>query len=129
MAKKPWVIVLAVFKWHKRFAQRRASLEDDEHTGWPRTVRTELKIQEVAMLVHASRSQMVDEIAAAAGISHGTCHKILSDYLNMSHITQRSVPRILMQDQHDDGTSICGDLIDSAIPMLANLRSGQWRLF
>jgi hypothetical protein len=34
----------AVFKWHKRFAQGRDSLEYDERTGWPRTVRTELKI-------------------------------------------------------------------------------------
>jgi hypothetical protein len=90
-------------------------LEDDEHSGWPRTVRTELKIQEVATLVRANHSQMVDEIAAAAeGISHGTCHKILSDDLNMSCITQHSVPRILTQDQLDDCMSICGDLIDSA---------------
>jgi hypothetical protein len=70
-------------------------LEDDEHTGWPRMVRTELKIQEVAMLVRANHSQTVDEIAAA-GISQGTCHKILSDDLNMSRITQHSVPHILM---------------------------------
>jgi hypothetical protein len=34
----------SVFKWQKRFAQGRDSLEDDEHTGRPRTVRTELKI-------------------------------------------------------------------------------------
>jgi hypothetical protein len=75
-------------------------LEDDEHTGWPRMVRTELKIQEVATLVRAIRSQTVDEIAAAAGagISHCTCHKILSDDLNMSHVTQHSVPRLLTQD-------------------------------
>jgi hypothetical protein len=56
----------AVFKWHKRFAQWRDSEENDEHTGRPRTARTELKIQEVATLVHANRSQMADEIAAAA---------------------------------------------------------------
>jgi hypothetical protein len=74
-------------------------LEDDEHTGWPRMIRTELKIQEVATLVCANRSHMVDEIAAAAaGISHGTCHKIYSDDLNMSHITQHSVPCVLTQD-------------------------------
>jgi hypothetical protein len=74
-----------VFKWHKRFAQGSDSLEDDEHTSQPRMVRTEFRIKEVATLVHANRSQMVDEIAAAAaGISHGTCHKILSDDLNMS---------------------------------------------
>jgi hypothetical protein len=77
----------AVFKWHKHCAQGRDSLENDEHTGWPRTVRTELKIQEVAMLVRSNCSQMVDEIAAAAaGISHGMCPKILSDDLNISHV-------------------------------------------
>jgi hypothetical protein len=103
----------AVFKWHKRFAQGRDSLEGDEHTGCPRTVSTEFKIQEVATLVHANRFQTVDEIAAA-GISHGTCHKILSGDLNISHVTQHSVPRILRQVQGDDNMSICGDLINSS---------------
>jgi hypothetical protein len=104
----------AVFKWHKRFAQGREISEDNEHTSWPRMVRTELKIQEVSMLVHANHSQTVDEVAAAAAvISHGTCHKILSDDLNMSCVTQHSVPNVLMQDQCDDRMSICGDLIDS----------------
>jgi hypothetical protein len=28
----------AVFKWHKRFAQGRDRLEDEEHTGRPRMV-------------------------------------------------------------------------------------------
>jgi hypothetical protein len=92
------------------------SLEDDEHTCWPRTVRTELKIQEVATLVRANHSQTVDEIAAAAaaGISHGTCHGILSDDLNMYCVTQHSIPHVLTQDQRNDRLSICSDLIDSA---------------
>jgi hypothetical protein len=88
-------------------------LEDDEHTGRPRTVRSKLKIQEVATSVRTNRSQTVDEITAA-GISHGTCHNILSGDLNMSHVTEHSVPRVLTQDQRDDRMSICGDLIDSA---------------
>jgi hypothetical protein len=49
----------AVFKWHKHFGQGRDSLED-ERTGRLRTVRTELKIQEDAMLVHTNCSQTVD---------------------------------------------------------------------
>jgi predicted transcriptional regulator len=64
-------------------------LEDNEHTSQPRTVRTELKIQEVATLARANCSQTVDEIAEEAGISHDTCHKILSDDLNMSCATQQ----------------------------------------
>jgi hypothetical protein len=91
-------------------------LEDDEHTGQPRIVRTELKIQEVAMLVRTKHSQMADEIiaAAAAGIYHGTCHQILSDDLNMSFVTQHNVPSVLMQDQCDNHMRNCGDMIDSA---------------
>jgi hypothetical protein len=89
-------------------------LEDDEHSGWPRTVRIDLKIQEVATLVCANGSQTVDKIAAAAGISHGTCRKILSDDLNVSPVTQHSAPRVLTRDHRDNRMSICGDLIDSA---------------
>jgi hypothetical protein len=61
------------------------------------------------MLVCANHSQMADEITQAAGISH----KILSDDLNMSCVSQHSVPHVWRQDQHDDRMSICGDLINS----------------
>ena len=44
------------------------SLEDDVCIGRPQTVRTERKIQEVATLVRANRSQSVDEHAAAIGV-------------------------------------------------------------
>jgi hypothetical protein len=65
--------------------------------------------------VHANCFQTVDEItAAAAGMRHGTCHKILPDELNMSRVTQHNVPRIVTQDQRDNRKSICGDLTDSA---------------
>jgi hypothetical protein len=68
----------AGFKWHKCSAQGRDSLEDDECTSRPKTVITKLKIQKVALLVCANHSQMVDEVAAAAAwISHGTCHRFL----------------------------------------------------
>lgn len=83
-------------------------MEDDEHTSQPRMVRTELKTQEVATLVHANRSQTVHEITPA-WISHGTCHD-----LNMSRVTRHSVPSVLRQDQHDDHISICSDLTDGA---------------
>ncbi|KAJ4436093.1 hypothetical protein ANN_18720 [Periplaneta americana] len=103
-----------VFRWHRHFLQGRDILEDDVRTGRPQTIRTECKIQEVATLVSANRSQSVDDIVATVGVSHGTCYKILCDDLNMSHVTQHSVPRILSQDQRDDRMTICGDLISSA---------------
>jgi hypothetical protein len=102
-----------MFKWHKRFAQGGDNLEDNEHTAQPRIVRTGPKIQEVAMLVCFSCFQMVDGVATA-GISYDTCHKILSAGLNMSHVTQHSVPCILMQDQRDGHMNTHVDLISSA---------------
>jgi hypothetical protein len=87
-------------------------LEDDEHTGPPRTVRTEVEIHDFATFVRTKRSHTVHEVAAAARISRGTCHKILSDDLNMSRVTQHSVPRILTQGQRDDSMNTCSDLID-----------------
>jgi hypothetical protein len=44
----------AVFKWYKHFAHRRDSFEDYEYTDHPRMVRSELKIQEGAVLVCAN---------------------------------------------------------------------------
>jgi hypothetical protein len=60
---------------------------------------------------------MVEEVlaaVAAAGISHGSCHKILSDDLNMSPVTQHNVPCVLMQDQQDNRMSTFIVLMDSA---------------
>jgi hypothetical protein len=83
-------------------------MEDDKHTSQPRTVRNELRIQEVAMFVHANHYQNVEEVAGAAGISHGTCHKILTYDQNMSEVTWHSVLFFLTQDQCDR-MSTCGD--------------------
>jgi hypothetical protein len=65
--------------------------------------------------VRANLSQTVEEFAvAAAGISHGTCHNILSEKLNKSRVAQPNVPRILTQGQRDDRKSTCGYLIYSS---------------
>ena len=82
------LILNAVFKWHKHLIQGRDSLEDDEQTGWPTTVRTEPKIEEIATLVRTNLS--------AVGINHDTCYKILSDDLSMSRNIQ-SVRKFLTQ--------------------------------
>ena len=61
-----------MFRWHCLLLQGRDILEDDVHIGRLQTVRTERKIEEVAMLVRANRSQSVDDLAAAIGVILGT---------------------------------------------------------
>jgi hypothetical protein len=103
-----------VFRWHRRFLQGRDSFEADVRTGCPQTVRTERKIKEFEKLASSSRSQSVDDLAPAVGISHGSCYRILTNYLNMHRLKQHTVQRILSLDQCDDCMTICGDLISSA---------------
>jgi transposase len=103
-----------VFKWHQRFAQGKDNLEDDKRSGGPKAVTTESKIEEVATLVRSKHSQSVYDIAAAVRISHGTRHKILTDNMNMSRVSEHCDPRVLTQDQRDDRMFISGDLIRNA---------------
>jgi hypothetical protein len=72
MAKQPKAVMLCLndIDIYRRFDQGRDMLEIDGHTRRPRTIRTEHRIQELAMLMHAKHSQTVSEVAAAAvGIS------------------------------------------------------------
>ena len=85
--------------------------------------RLELKIR-LKRLVHSNRPKLVDDLAVAVGVSHGTCYKILTDDLNMSRVTQHSVPHILTQDQRDDRVMICGDLISCADVVLNRIITG-----
>ena len=71
----------------------------------PQPVRTERKIEEVAMLVRANRYQSVEDLAAAAAAVESAmvrATKLRTDDLNMSLVTQHSVPHTLTQDQRDN---------------------------
>jgi hypothetical protein len=63
-------------------------------------------------LLCASYSQGANKVTAA-GISHGTCHKVLITW-SYSIITQHDVPCVLTHDQYGDRMSTCGDLINRA---------------
>jgi hypothetical protein len=55
------------------------------------------------------------ELNSSSSSGNKPCYLLQnSGDLNMSHVTQHSVPIVLMQDQHDDLVGTCGDLINSA---------------
>ena len=55
----------------------------------------------------------VDNLAAALGVNHSTCYKILTDNLKIARVNQHTVPRILFQDSRDDRMTIWGNVIIS----------------
>ena len=48
------------------------------------------------------------------GISHGTCHKILTEDLKMRRVASKFMPRLLSVDQKQQRLDVCSDLKENA---------------
>jgi len=56
-------------------------------------------IESVHQIIHEDRCRTIDEVSMLVGISHGTCHKILTEDLKMRHVASKFMPRLLSFDQ------------------------------
>jgi len=87
------------FQWFSRFKAGRTSI-DDERSGRPVSSSTPEMIERVHhQIIHEDHRRTIDEVSMLVGISHGTCHKILTEDLKMRRVTSKFVPRILSVDQ------------------------------
>jgi len=87
------------FQWISRFKAGRTSIDDDERSGRPVSSSTPEMIERVRQIIHEDRRRTVNEVSMLVGISHGTCHKILTEDLKMQRVTSKFVPRLLSVDQ------------------------------
>lgn len=101
-----------VYEWYTRFKDGRESVEDDDRCGRPSTARNDETIARVREIIRSDRRQTIDDVANVVGISHGSCHAILADELNMHRVCHHMVPRMLTEDQCDDRATVSGELID-----------------
>ena len=75
----------AVYKWVKRFSERRESVTDDR-SGRPAMSRTEEKIVKVRQVVRKNRRPTVRSIAEQVNIDRETVRKILTEDLDMRKV-------------------------------------------
>ena len=100
-----------VYKWTKRFASGRESLEDDPRSGRLATCITEETIDSVKEIVLQNRCVTVREIGVSAGISSThQVHEILRNHLQMRKLTARWVPRLLIDSQKRNRVMACRKL-------------------
>ena len=71
------------FQWFSRFKAGRTSNDDDERSGRPMSSSTPEIIKRVRQIIREDRRRSPNEFSMLVGISHGTCHKILTEDLNM----------------------------------------------
>ena len=65
-------------------------------------------------IIRAYRHLTIREVAEDVRIAIGMCQKILTEDLQMRHVTMKFVPRLLTAEQKDYRVSICTDLHEQA---------------
>jgi histone-lysine N-methyltransferase SETMAR len=101
-------------EWHSHFKSGRRSFEDNPRPGRPSTSHTEETVACVREIIHADRRLTIREAAEEIRVAFGTCQKIVTEDLQMRHVTAKFVPRLLTAEQKDDRVSVCTDLRDRA---------------
>ena len=72
-----------ISKWMKRFIEGRETVKDDDRSGCPLNVSTEINVSEVEKYVMKDRRVTIREIANDLSMSYGTVQEILTSKLNM----------------------------------------------
>ena len=103
------------FQWFSRFKAGRTSTDDDERSGRRVSGSTPEMIERVRQIIREDRSHTIAEVCMLVGISHGTCHKILTEDLKMRRVASNFVPTLLSVDQKQQRLDVCLDLKENAV--------------
>ena len=101
--------------------------DDDERSGRPVSSSTPEMIERVRQIIREDRCT-IDEVSMLVGISHGTCHKILTEDLKMWRVASKFVPRLLSVDQKQKRLDVCLDLKENSAKdpnFLSNVITGD----
>jgi len=102
------------FQWFSRFKAGRTLIDDDKRSGRPVSSSMPEVTERVRQIICEDRRHTIDEVSMLVGISHGTCHKILTEDLKMRHVTSKFVPRLLSVDQKQQRLYVYLDLKENA---------------
>jgi transposase-like protein len=83
----------AVYKWVKRFSERREIVTDEESSRRPATSRTEKGIAKVSQTLRENGRLTVRSTAEQVDIERETVRKILTENLDMRKVCAKMVPK------------------------------------
>ena len=81
-----------VFQWHARFKTGRTSVDDDEHTGRPRSCTTPETVARIQELVCQDRRRTIHGIAEEVGIGYATRQRVLVEELGKHLVAANLCP-------------------------------------
>ena len=80
------------FQWFSRFKAGTTSTDDDERSGRPVFSSMPEMIDRVCQIICKDCCCTIGEVSMLVGISHGTCHKILTEDLKMRRVASKIMP-------------------------------------
>jgi hypothetical protein len=103
-----------VFRWSSRFLDGRDLVEDDERSGRPKSIRTEVNIAAVADLVKNDHRIASIMIAESLNIPKTAVLRILKVDLGNRKLCAHFVPQSLTPEQREDRVTSCQIIIAMA---------------
>ena len=99
--------------WAAETRRRREFLEDEDRSGRPSEVITDENVQAVEKLVLEDRRSTVASLAMTTGISVGSVATILREYLGLSKVCARWVPRMLTAEMKQHRMQIAEENLEA----------------
>ncbi|UYV69538.1 hypothetical protein LAZ67_6003924 [Cordylochernes scorpioides] len=87
------------FEWFSRFLKSREKVNDDQHTGRPRSLRCEENKLKIKELIKSNRRISIKDLSSETGLSVGLCHQIVTKDLDMIRTSSKIFPRFLTEEQ------------------------------
>jgi len=100
--------------WHKRFLNGRESLEDDEHTGRPISIRKPETIEKVRDFVVSDRNASLKMMKEALNINRETIRTILHEDLQKTKVCAKFIPHTLTDEQKSVRVGHSRDVVAAA---------------
>ncbi|UYV83135.1 TMEM57 [Cordylochernes scorpioides] len=105
------------FEWFSRFQKGREKVNDDQHTGRPRSLRCEENMLKIKELIKSYRRIYIKDLSSETGLSVGLCHQIVTKDLDMIWTSSKFVPQILTEEQKEVRMDVCKKWLKSLEPI------------
>ncbi|UYV80695.1 BRWD3 [Cordylochernes scorpioides] len=94
------------------YAISREKVNDDQHTGHPRSLRCEENKLKIKELIKSNRRISIKDLSSGTGLSVGLCHQIVTKDLDMIRTSSKFVPGILTEEQKEVRMDVCKNMVE-----------------
>ncbi|UYV82734.1 hypothetical protein LAZ67_22000693, partial [Cordylochernes scorpioides] len=100
------------FEWFSSFQKGWEKVNDDQHTGRPRSLRWEENKLKIKELIKFNRRISIKDLSSETGLSVRLCHQIATKDLDMIRTSSKFVPRILTEEQKEVRMDVCKNMVE-----------------